>query len=112
MLPDDFTAVYDEAMAARTQIQREAARLGYAPAEVTTYLRIGETMTFYAMVHRKVQGPNQTPNIYHCTPSHRDAVVRDVQKVLADTLAEMAKDREAYKAKVRDLFNEIEEGEK
>lgn len=112
MLPDDFTAVYAEAMAARTQIQRKAARLGYAPAEVISYLRIGETMTFYAMVHRKVRGPNQTQNIYHCTPAHRDAVIRDVQKVLADTLADMAKDREAYKAEVRDLFSELGEGER
>lgn len=112
MLPYDFSAVYDEAMAARTQIKREAARMGYAPAEVVTYLRIGETMNFYAMVRRKAQGPNQTPNIYYCTPPGRDAVVRDVKKVLADTLEEMAKDREAYKAKVRDLFSKLEEGEK
>ncbi len=112
MKPQDFDAVYDEAMYARHEIIKNAGRLGYAPAEVSTYLRIGDYMNFYAMVARKAPKENQSKNIYYCTPYGRDACVDDVRKVLTETIREMAADKEAYKAQVRDLFSKLEEGDK
>lgn len=114
MIPDKFSAVYDEAMAARREIAEALKAVPYDNSGIShCLLQIGDKVNFVAYI----VGRNSAwgADIYEKAVYYfeqRDATVEDIKACTARTIAQIKnKTREGRIAELREKLKKMEEGE-